>query len=96
MAAQIIDGESIQKLAEHCQKCFTELLTMPAGDASMAGGGLQAEHGRFNLWASSVSVFGPSHACLDYRLQDVPEARDLFMAQLNILSTRLEQRESLQ
>jgi hypothetical protein len=82
---------SIVGQAQTCQKLFADVLSLPIGDLAGTGSDLQDEYGRFNLWTATMAVFAPDQACLDFRLKDVPEASHLFIKQLGILATRIQQ-----
>jgi len=86
---------SIKADAKKCQSTLTSLLyrlakleNVPLALATA----VQDEYGRFNIWAATMAVFAPDQACLDFRLKDVPEASQLFVKQIGIFTTRLEQR----
>lgn len=85
---------SINADAKKCQTLLTDLLYRLAqldGIPPALATALQDEYGRFNLWTATMAVFAPGQACLDFRLKDVPEASQLFVKQISILTTRLEQ-----
>jgi hypothetical protein len=84
---------SIKAGAKACQTLFTSLLSRlsKVDDAPLPATGLQDEFGRFSLWTATMAVFAPDQACLDFRLKDVPEAGQLFVKHIGILTTRIEQ-----
>ncbi|SPQ26065.1 96646e19-71bc-42f8-984e-ba6999d4dd5c [Thermothielavioides terrestris] len=82
---------SIQMDAKTCQELFIGVLSLPSEDIRPLATDLLDEYSRFNLWAATMAVFAQNEACLDYRLKDVPEASELFVKQLEILATRIEQ-----
>jgi hypothetical protein len=82
---------SIKAAAKTCQELFADALSLPTKHLLPVGSDLQDEYGRFNLWTTTMSVFAPDQTCLDFRLKDVPEASHLFIKQLGILGTRVEQ-----
>ncbi len=85
---------SIKADAKECQTLLTNLLNRLANREGVSPAlftDLQDEYGRFNLWTATMAVFAPDQACLDFRLKDVPEASQLFVKQIGILTTRLEQ-----
>jgi hypothetical protein len=86
-----LSQSSIKGDAKECRELFADLLSLPSDAIFSLATKLQDEYGRFNLWAATMAIFAPDQACLDFRLKDVPEARDLFIEQLGVLATRLEQ-----
>ncbi|KAK4156583.1 hypothetical protein C8A00DRAFT_12506, partial [Chaetomidium leptoderma] len=82
---------SIKADAKTCQELFAGFLSLRSETILPLATSLQDEYGRFNLWATTMAVFAPDQACLDFRLKDVPEASELFIKQLGILATRIEQ-----
>ncbi len=89
-----MDTASIKLDAKACQGLFANLLSRVGDlkDVPPLVTEVQDQYGRFNLWTASMAVFAPGQACLDFRLKDVPEARDLFVKHISILTTRIEQR----
>ncbi|KAK4244252.1 hypothetical protein C7999DRAFT_17466, partial [Corynascus novoguineensis] len=89
--SEALPPSSIKAEARKCRKRFEDLLSLRSEAILPLATILQDEYGRFNLWAATLAVFAPYQACLDFRLKDVPEASDVFIKQLCILDTRIEQ-----
>lgn len=79
---------SIAALAEEC----CNLLNEPSNklrdydqDDGTRWAKLQDLKGRFNMWASNTNAFATHDVSLDYRLRDLPDARDLISGHLQTI-----------
>jgi hypothetical protein len=94
--AEIATDRTIAGRAELCSELFRDSLEI-LRDQGLSASWIQFrdQFGRFNIWCSSIGVFASLHASMDYRLRDLPDARDLVIENLDLIVDRLQQRKSL-
>jgi hypothetical protein len=86
-------------IREHSKRCF-QLFTdcsnavsqQELDAAEKVKIGVKDEFSRFRLWLSNIGVFAELQLSLDFRVRDAPDIKDLFLKQLDIIETRLQQR----
>lgn len=89
----------ISDRANTCQLAFRSLLSgtlLASSKDLVVSRGLQHEYGRFRIWASNIAaITNPSfpNLSLDYRLREVADVKESFLAQLDIIDGSLGQRK---
>lgn len=78
--------QNIRLLGTECQSLFSEEVI---NNISISTCIRRAEH-RFLLWASFLGVYADEKQCLDIRLQNSPEMRNLILLMLRVLKRNLE------
>lgn len=90
------DERLIFQGARLCFRRFEEVLAaLKDAQEQSAWAEVRDELGRLKLWASNIGALPPHvHASLDYRLKDVPEAREMILDHLEVISNRLNESTS--
>ncbi|RKK31545.1 hypothetical protein BFJ66_g15795 [Fusarium oxysporum f. sp. cepae] len=78
--------QNIRTVTTECQSLFGEDVI---NNISISTHLRRAEH-RFLLWASFLGVYANGQQCLDIRLQNSPEMRNLILLMLQVLKRNLE------
>lgn len=81
---------TIKARAEFCSNSFCDALELLAiWESPTAWTQLRDQFGRFKIWSLNLGVFAGLHGSLDYRLRDLPEAREVIIDNLDVISNRL-------
>jgi hypothetical protein len=78
--------DCIFEAATQCRRRFEEYLQEPRLHRKQ----VMEFQRRFLTWASFLGVFAPSSVCLDTRLADSPEMKELVMSMLLVLERNLQ------
>jgi hypothetical protein len=87
----ILATDDIFETAIVCRRRFDEYLQ----DPRLYSKQVTELQRQFLTWASFLGVFAPVSVCLDTRLADAPEIKELVISMLNVLKRNLERGISL-
>jgi hypothetical protein len=86
---------TIGECSKRCLDLFSEGIDtvqhLERADAREIKNSLEDEFARFKLWASNIGVFAEIQMSLDFRIRELADVKELFLAQFDIIERRLDQ-----